>query len=473
MVDQSQDEVLRFGAGESPTPLRDRARRHPLIVGVLVLLLVVGAVGFARARSRPAQAIPLPTVAASLVDQNNLRAAGAWAIDPTDGRPKAAPAVQINTALVFDGVPAGGATLVGIEGQGITKASANPAVFAGAPANITSVLTSTLDCDAVTLPIDASDYSLTVRTTADGRTRTGPTKADAVVRAWTQQANTACGAWLARRDLTVSAVSGQTRSLRSVADLDLTITNKGTHDTVLAFASGAAGSWATPASRDVLKLPAGTSRVLRTRVTVPACDRPVEAKFLTGPPLDTDQVLGIVASTGSAGAKPVRGPTPWLEGTGADGIVFDAGSRAATESILERACGGLNPFAVVIREGGVHFDAAARLLRVDLEVDGSPGKVQDVVLTSEKRIAGDVAKDAEFVPLWSTTARLNPDRTGQSRTTITYRAPRKSVCGRAPVELPGFKITARVPEPAGVRVVHFNDFGVPWQESVVKAAICP
>ena len=63
---------------------------------------------------------------------------------------------------------------------------------------------------------------------------------------------------------------------------------------------------------------------------------------------------------------------------------------------------------------------------------------------------------------------LHPDATGQSHTTVTYRVPKQSVCQRAPVVLPGFEITAHVPEPAGVRTVRFSDFGVPWQESVVK-----
>ena len=292
--------------------------------------------------------------------------------------------------------------------------------------------------------------------------------AGALATAWAAQVRTACGSWSARRDLTVTAAVALVAPLADVVDLELTVADAGTRSAVLGLEPGDGEAHVTALAPGPVRLPAGGGVRLGLRVALDRCDAVSQTQWLdpNAPPPTTQTTLGLLADVGAPVAR--ASSTPWSDGTGATGVVLAPRAAATVDGALQQACGDLGGFAVLIAPGGVNYDAATRVLAVRLQVDGTPGRMHDVTLVSDPPLGGQ-----GFAPAWSTTGALRPDYTGQVTTTVRYRAPGGAVCGRDAVVLPGFGVRARVAVPAGLRTVSYAGFAVPWQDTVVLAAVCP
>ena len=379
--DSTNDEVLSFGTARERLPLREQARRHPWAVGALTLVVLAGAVVLVRAQLRDGP--PLPTVTGVQVSRagEDERTTGPWTAGD-DGRPAGPVRVEVDVTLTFDAVPAEGASVLGVGGPGVQASSATPSAVTADTPRLTTALRSTIDCSQVPMPVDPASYTVQLRAAVDGRSTAGPVDARKVTTALAGVVRTACGSWLARSDLTVSAASGTAAARTPSADLGLTVTNTGRNPAVVALDSRFVQAWGRARPLAPVTVPPGAARTIPLAVEVERCDGVTEARYLSGRPPTSMDVVGLVATVGEGAAR--GGATPWVEGTGATGIVLAADARRALESTLLAACGGLNPFAVLIATDGVRYDPATRELEVDLEIDGTPGRVRDVTLTADR-----------------------------------------------------------------------------------------
>jgi len=74
--------------------------------------------------------------------------------------------------------------------------------------------------------------------------------------------------------------------------------------------------------------------------------------------------------------------------------------------------------------------------------------------------------------LWTATGDLTPDRTGQLRLLLHYRAPASGACPSQGGRLPGFIATLQVPDGGGDRQVSYYGFVDLGQDPSALPLLC-
>jgi hypothetical protein len=428
----------------------------------VVLVLVAGAL-YGTWYSRSGPSLPQVVSAVVVLPSGDVQgSAGTWAVGP-DGRPAAPVRLAMDARISLAGLGSTGARVLGMAGPGISeRASAFTTVTSSTP--VGAEVSAGIDCALVPLPVP--DYRLQVRVQEGSRVVEGPVAAGALGKAWAAAVDQACGSWLARRYLTVTAVTGRADPLLPRADLSLTVTNSGSTPATLANQPQAGGTFGVDRSPGgQVRVPAHGKATLRMRVDIGACDSVPEenANLAT---VDT-RLLAFAATTGPL--PPVPDGNAFVEGTGPTGVVFGPTAVLSLVHLLGAACGNVTTIVTLLRPGGVTLDPANGLLTLSILIDMPPGAVSDLRLTSDGA-AGDAGA---FTPLWKTVGPLVPDRTGQAAVTLTYRAPPGSACPFTGTFLPGFSVVAHVPGPAGVRTLRYGGEVIPWEDPASIRLLCP
>lgn len=366
--------------------------------------------------------------------------------------------------LSFADLPAAGVQVVGMSGPGLRASTSSVQNVPPVQDQVTLQLKATVDCGAVPLPVPSGAYRLRLRVAEGSRATEGSLPAGSLGHEWGSAVDQACGSWLARRDLAVTAITGVADPLLPRASLTLAITNRGSSSATLVDQDVSGNPILvshTPAAP--LRLPPGSTTPVHVVVDLRRCD--AVPTVSPGAPLDTS-ALWLAATMGTV---PRPDPTPaWFEGVGPTGVLFARPSGTTLVDLLREACGGVTSPVVLIAEDGVQVDRATGTLTVQLLVDLPPGKVRDVRLVSAH---ADGSDPAAFVPLWTTTPLLRPDGSGQVPVTLAYRVPAGGCGPQTGAWMPGFTATAHVPGPAGVRTLRYSLGVYPWQDPLAINAI--
>jgi hypothetical protein len=144
--------------------------------------------------------------------------------------------VSVRAELSFARVPVGGVELLGIAGPGVVTGTSSPARVADAGTSTPVDLRGALDCAAVPIPAPRGAYGVRARVRDGSRPATGVLAAGALAGPLAAAVETACGSWLARRDLTVTAASARVDRVRPLVDLTLTVANRGSREAELSLA---------------------------------------------------------------------------------------------------------------------------------------------------------------------------------------------------------------------------------------------
>jgi hypothetical protein len=265
-------------------------------------------------------------------------------------------------------------------------------------------------------------------------------------------------------------VTGSADPLQPRVALTLTVTNQGrTPATVVGQEPYQSSITVLRDSSGPLRLPPGGTTTVPVDVHLGRCDvvpPPAETAFPGTPPVDSG-VLGLVATFGAVPSAP---PTQtWLDGTGPTGVLFTPSAGDALIRLLQRACGDVTAVVPLIAAGGVRLDPATRVVTVTMLLDMSPGKVRDLQLVSDPYLPDAT----QFTPLWTRTPSLVPDYSGQTRVTLSYRAPAGGCGPTTGAWIPGITVVAHVPGPAGVRTLSYS-LGVDlWENPQALALLCP
>jgi len=123
----------------------------------------------------------------------------------------------------------------------------------------------------------------------------------------------------------------------------------------------------------------------------------------------------------------------------------------------------------LIASGGVRVNASTRVVTIRLLLDMAPGKVADLHLESDPY----TPDPAVFAPLWTRSASLVPDYSGQAAVTLAYRAPAAGCGPTSGAWLPGITAVAHVPGPAGMRTLRYSLAVDLWEDPQAIALLCP
>lgn len=444
-------------------------RGHPHPVVGLGLLVVAGAALAAVWYIRSGPTLPTLVSASQQRDPAMDLAVGPWT-PGADGRPTGPPQVTMDAQLTFRQVPAVGVEVLGMDGPGLRPPTSSILRVRPDQPTVTLQLQAVVDCAAVPLPMPPGRYGLRLRVVQGSRTAVGTVPADQLSQDWGRAVDLACGSWLARSALTVTAVGGTADPLLPRATLTLTLANRADSPATVVEQEpygSSVGSSSIPAGP--LRLPPGDSRQVHVKVDLARCDAvpsPADASWAGTAPLDTG-VLGLVATLGAV--PPTASAQSWFDGLGPTGVLFTASAGGDLLGLLQQACGDVTTVVPLIAPGGVRVDASTRVMTIRLLIDMAPGKVTDLHLESEPYTPDPAA----FTPLWTRTASLVPDYSGQAAVTLAYRAPAGSCAPTSGAWLPGVTAVAHVPGPAGLRTLKYSLAVDLWQDPQAIALLCP
>ena len=456
----------------APRPPRTgwaRRRRLPRIgiVGVAALVAIVA--GAVYLRSGPV----VPTIRLEMAppDQGIDQGSSVWLAGP-DSRPTGGVAILSRVVLRLDPGTTGAVTVLGLVGPGIEAGRERP-ITLPVGAKTSTTVTTQVDCTKVTLPARAGDYGMAVQVRDGNRQVDGLAPVDPLASAFVSDLDAACGAWLARQDLTITRVTATVAPIEPHVDLTLMIRNNGAGDAALGISNryGSVGLITLAAGEQ--SVPAHGEVEVHLHTDLSTCD------YLPDPPSNSSgNVIGTSADyLGLVAMKGVRPPlvedpanTRRTEGSLPTGVVMSADAVSAVSAALRSACADLGPYVTLIAAGGFKVDAATRVLTVHVVIDGTAGRVTDLSLVSDDLTPEDTAS---FVPLWTNQTGLVPDRTGQVSATLRYQLPSGSSCPSDGAYLPGFSVYAHTPVPGGVRTLRFSQFINPEDSPQAMSELCP
>ncbi len=444
-------------------------RGHPRGMVGLGLLVVCGLVLAAVWYIRSGPTLPTLVAASPPRDPAADLAVGPWTPGP-DGRPTGPPQVTMEAQLSFQHVPAVGVEVLGMDGTGLRGSASSIRWVRPDQSTVTVQLRAVVDCAVVPLPVRPGSYQLRLRVVDGSRAAEDAVPADRLGQEWGRAVDLACGSWLARSALTVTAVSGTADPLLPRANLTLSLTNRADSPaTVVGLEPYASSISSSIIPAGPLRLPPRGSRQVHVEVDLARCDAvpsPADASPAGTAPLDTG-VLGLAATLGAVPATPSA--QPWFDGLGPTGVLFTTSAAGELLDLLQRACGDVTAVVPLIAPGGVRVDAATRVMTVRLLLDMAPGKVTDLRLVSDPY----TPDPAVFTPLWTRTASLVPDYSGQAAVTLAYRAPAGSCGLTSGAWLPGVTAVANVPGPAGMRTLRYSLAVDLWEDPQAIALLCP
>jgi hypothetical protein len=452
-LDEQSDEVLGADWDE---PLLERLwqalLRRPLALPIIVLVTLLGAGSLAAAL---AVLGPQPAELTIRGDGPSLSVAP-WQVGD-DLRPAGPVVLSVGTIIrrSRSGAPT---SVVGISGPGVIQAD-NPAVDLRVGAPVSVPLRAVVDCGLLPAMIPKGAYGIRIWAHSGVGTNYAVADAGAIGESWSAVIRTACASWLARRSLTVTALTAAVDPTRSVLRVSMTVTNSGAREGILTYGGG------DPAPRldgdRPIRVPPHGVTTARFTLNLDTCDSvpdPADETASSSPDSRLTTrigLVGLVGPTQTTEQTGQAGQTDDSEGFGPTGIPINAGANRALGTALSRACAGLGPIVTLIGPGSVGYDRASRVAIVRLQVDVPPGRVRTIRLHAQ---AAEPPPDPAvgYRPLWTSTADLTPDRTGQVRVTLRYRVPPSRACPRDGGYLPGFIATLRVPVQGGERVVSYG-----------------
>jgi hypothetical protein len=432
---------------------------------LLVAGLALGAVWYVR--SGPT----LPTLVAASQPRGPATdlAVGPWT-PGSDGRPTGPPQVTLDAQLTLRHVPAAGVEVLGMDGPGLRRSTSSTRWVRPAQPTVTLQLQAVVECAAVPLPVPPGSYRLRLRVTEGSRAAEGTVTAGQLGQDWGRAVDLACGSWLARSALTVTAVSGAADPLLPRATVTLTLANRAGSPATLVEQEPYASSVSSVSSpAGPLRLPPGDTSQVHVVVNLARCDAlpsPADASPAGTAPLDTG-VLGLAATFGAV-PSPAAGPS-WFDGLGPTGVLFTASAGRGLLDLLQQACGDVTAVVPLIAAEGVRLNASTRVVTIRLLLDMAPGKVTDLQLDSDAY----TPDPATFTPLWTRSAVLVPDYSGQAAVTLAYRAPAAGCGPTSGAWLPGITAVAHVPGPAGVRTLRYSLAVDLWEDPQAIALLCP
>ena len=446
-----------------------RRRRVPRKAIVAVVVAGAGIAGAVYLRSGPV----VPTIGVEMAPTDRALAEGTpvWLPGP-DSRPTGGVTILRTVVLQTPTGTKGSVTTVGLAGPGV-EAGREHTIALPAGAKTSTTVTTRVDCTKVTLPARAGDYGLQVHVHDGNRDVEGLAPVEPLASAFVSDLDAACGAWLARADLTVTQVTAYVAPIQPEVDLTLTIRNAGSGDAALGISTRFGNIGDVTLAQGEATVPAHGQAQVHLHSNLRSCD------YLPDPPSNSSgNVIGTSSDyLGLVAVKGVRPPlvedpadTGFRVGSVPTGVVMSAAAVSAVSAALRSACGDLGPYVTLIATDGSKVDAATRVLTVQVLVDGTPGRVTDLSLVSEGVTADD---PSSFVPLWTNLVGLVPDSTGQVRVTLHYRLPSGTACPSDGSYLPGFSVYAHTPVPGGVRTLRFSQFINLEESPQAMAALCP
>jgi hypothetical protein len=423
--------------------------RRPLALPLLVIVGLVVAGSGAAALTTLGARVARVTVSPS---DSSAPMVAPWQTG-ANGRPSG-PVVLSVEATVRRGSSGAATTVVGIAGPGVIG-SDNPAVLVPIGESVTVPLRAEVDCRRLPEVIPRGAYGLRTNARSGWGSTVGRADAGALGEKWSAAIQIACASWSARRDLTVTALTAHVHPTATYFDVSLTVTNTGSRDGTLS--SVASMGFSVHALGAPIRVPARGEATVRLRVVLDTCDSVQGPRDQTSPltvdPRTTTQ-FGLV---GLAGAVPGVGPQPETsgegDGFGATGVLLAPAANQALTAALNQACAGLRPMLPLISPDTVRYDRASRELTVPLLIYDSPGRVRSMRLQAQT--PSEAGDDTAFRPLWKTIDDLVPDRTGQLKVTLRYRAPASGPCPMRGGYLPSFLATLDVPVPGGERTLRY------------------
>ncbi len=384
-----------------------------------------------------------------------------WPVGP-DGRPSGPVVLVSRVALTFRPPTRAGRTeVVGLVGPGIQRTAMAAAVPAGTATTTTSLSTQ-VDCTRVPLPVPPGSYRLLVRAASGRRRHTAEQSLGADGPRWAAGIQSACATWLARQEVTLTALAARVDPTRPHFDLTLTLTNSGSRDASLdVTAPTASGGLAVkPAVPLPMRIPAGGAATLPLRVDVSGCGMS-RADLIAAPPQDpalsqAAAVLGLAVTlrlpvTAAPTARPAdqafsRQP---MDADAATTVpVISSSAITALATALRTTCAGTDQVVVLVTPGSVRYQPTARRMTVRVEVYLPPGKAQAVRLLDEP----SMADPSSLIPRWSPTRWLHPDPSGLATTNLTYAAPVAGPCPRGGPWMPPMRLQVLI----GARTVPFD-----------------
>lgn len=497
-------EVIGRDDGREPlsTVLWRRLRARPRVLAALAAVALVATGAAAAIWVVPAVRGPVPPPLTVRSDPSSPTRLGAWR-KADDGH--AAGLVDITfLAWVGQSRPDVRVSVLGVAGPGVRPAGEQPSgevtalPVTGGERFVT--LPASIDCAALPPVLPRGAYGLRVSATKGFRSTTAAVGAGAVGEQWGSVVASACSVWLARRSLTITDVAATVHPTLPRTDLRLTLRNSGPRP-VTVRGSGP-GRWYSDYRQNDLTpvtVPAGGTATTSLTVTLRRCD------FVPG--LDGSQpsrpiLTDLIGLDSSADLRPAPGSAAidysgggpevvriigggggiWLDAGGTDAIDFAGAAvlvspAAATvlAGALHRACGELGALVAAVGPGGVRYDRARQELTVPVTITVTPGAARSVTLTTRTGPGAGPGRfpDGVYQPLTPTVPDLVPDRTGQARTVLRYRASPDRVCPEQGGTLPEILATVRVPSAAGERVVALSVYLSLEQDPNALSLLCP
>jgi hypothetical protein len=454
-------EVLGQGHDDpAATRLTDWFQRHrgvtAALLGVAVLTGLAGA-GALVIRDLRGPALPPVTVLENPAAPPTV----SWYPGP-DQRPgpvrlqgvvrvRRTPPKNVDTVDPADGVM----TLLAVTGPGIVRTDLRPTeVFLTSPAEQSFV--ATIDCravpEALSGPGDGFGVRIRFEPTGGGRSLETDVATAESGRSWAAAVSSACGSWLARRDLTVTQLSTRADPASTSVAVTLTVTNRGSRAATLSPV-GAPGQAIRLQGRLPVRVPPHASIAVPLTVVLDRCDpvpdpRDVDTSAALAQQLTT--VIELVARVGGGPPTPIR----FVDIDGADvgttGILMAGEPTRALAAAMSAACGGMGPVVPLVLPETVRYDSRSRIMTVPLRIDMDRDRALSVRLTAQRTVAG---RQFAFQPLWSRTPALRPDPTGQVTVVLRYRAPPGRSCPSLGAFVPGFDATVAT---ADGRRVHYR-----------------
>ena len=470
-------EVLAQGPERERPPLLPRlsrpgwARRWwALPLAGIVLLAAGGAVAaIAYVRNAP----QLPTLTVTTDAQADADAAAvaagsglpAWEPGP-DARPARDVLLELSAILTVPSPQArpGKVTVLGLAGPGVQASTPGPIpMIVGQPTRV--VLSAVVDCTQVDVPVVASAYGLRVREDEGSRAIEGMLPLGAQSASWDTLLDQACGSWLARRDLTVTAVSSVADPLRTATDLRLTITSTAKQSAYLTKGDFFGTYTVTGQGLDEVRVPGGAQTAVPVHLDLDTCQQtPTGPTAEAGGVATTADAFGLYALVGRRSLPPADPASSDSsipsDGLGPSGIVLSDQASRDLATALRSACGGLDLVVTRLATHARAIDPATHVLTLHIGVRITSGKALDLSLRSDDFPAGD---QSAYRPLWTTSPRLVPDSSGLVEFVLHYGIPAEaSACADGGQSIPGLTVIARLPAPGGVKTVRFQEFlGLP------------